>query len=122
MAGEVSFISIGVGDVPRGAAFYGGLLGWAFEETRGGLVIGGAGVGAGMHGGDAGASPYVFFRVDDLDAALARVEELGGAREPVGEDHGGGDAEEIARFGRFALCRDDQGSAFGLHELPGAGT
>lgn len=31
----------------------------------------------------------------------------------------GGDSEEsAARFGRFKLCRDDQGSAFGLHELP----
>jgi predicted enzyme related to lactoylglutathione lyase len=68
--------------------------------------------------GDAGASPYVFFRVDDLDAALARVEELGGAREPAGEDHG--DEDQAARFGRFALCRDDQGSAFGLHEPPAA--
>jgi predicted enzyme related to lactoylglutathione lyase len=116
VAGEVSFISIGVGDVERGAAFYGGLLGWAFEETRGGLVISGGGVGAGMHGGDAGASPYVFFRVDDIEAALARVQELGGSREPAGEGHG--DDEAVERFGRFALCRDDQGSGFGLHEPP----
>ena len=119
MAGEVSFISVGVGDLARGRGFYGGLFGWGFEEARGGLVISGAGVAAGIHGGDAGASPYVFFRVDDLDAALARVEGLGGGREPV--DHEGGDAEEAARFGRFALCRDDQGSVFGLHEPPAGG-
>jgi predicted enzyme related to lactoylglutathione lyase len=118
MAGEMSFFSIGVGDAARGAAFYGELLGWGFEEVRGGLVIQGGGVAGGIHGGDPGASPYVFFRVDDLDAALARLEELGGAREPAGEDHGDGDQE--ARFGRFALCRDDQGSAFGLHEPPRA--
>ncbi|MGI3201586.1 hypothetical protein ACRJ4W_30590 [Streptomyces sp. GLT-R25] len=69
-----------------------------------------------MHGGDAGASPYLFFRVDDLDAAVARVRELGGTVEDLGE---GGDSEESAtRFGRFKLCRDDQGSAFGLHEPP----
>jgi predicted enzyme related to lactoylglutathione lyase len=117
MAGEVSFISIGVGDVPRGTSFYGALLGWTFEDTEGGAVISGAGVGAGVHGGDPGASPYVFFRVDDLDAALARVVELGGRREPAGDEHGG-DEEEAARFGRFALCRDDQGSAFGLHQPP----
>jgi uncharacterized protein len=118
MAGEMSFFSIGVGDAARGAAFYGALLGWEFEEVSGGLVISGGGVAGGIHGGDAGASPYVFFRVDDLDVALARVEELGGSREPAGEDHG--DDGEAARFGRFALCRDDQGSAFGLHEPPGA--
>jgi uncharacterized protein len=118
MAGELSFFSIGVGDVERGRHFYGGLLGWRFEEASGGLVVSGGGVAGGIHGGDAGARPYVFFRVDDLDAALARVEELGGAREPAGEDHG--DEDQAARFGRFALCRDDQGSAFGLHEPPGA--
>jgi predicted enzyme related to lactoylglutathione lyase len=64
-----------------------------------------------MHGGDPGAVPYVFFAVDDLDAALARVRELGGELVPF--DHG-----EDTRFGRFAFCKDDQGSAFGLHERP----
>jgi uncharacterized protein len=29
-----------------------------------------------------------------------------------------GDEGSIARFGRFKLCRDDQGSAFGLHQVP----
>ena len=30
--------------------------------------------------------------------------------------------DTTARFGRFKLCRDDQGSGFGLHEPPaGAG-
>lgn len=28
------------------------------------------------------------------------------------------DAESVARFGRFTLCHDDQGSAFGLHQPP----
>jgi hypothetical protein len=118
MAGEVSFFSVGVGDVARAGAFYGRLLGWTFEEVSGGLVISGGGVPGGIHGGDEGARPYLFFRVDDLDAALARVAELGGGPEPaVDEEHG--DAEQEARFGRFALCRDDQGSTFGLHEPPG---
>ena len=117
MAGEVSFFSVGVGDVTRARTFYGELLGWTFEEVSGGLVISGGGVPGGIHGGDEGAQPYLFFRVDDLDAALARVAELGGAPEPaVDEEHG--DAEQEARFGRFALCRDDQGSTFGLHEPP----
>jgi hypothetical protein len=26
-----------------------------------------------------------------------------------------GDEESVAQFGRFKLCRDDQGSPFGLH-------
>ena len=120
MAGEVSFIEFGATDAMTARSFYGKLFGWSFEPGPGGdgYLIRGVGVPAGIHGGDEGASPYVFFRVDDLDAALARVEELGGAREPAGEDHG--DEDQAARFGRFALCRDDQGSAFGLHEPPAA--
>jgi len=30
------------------------------------------------------------------------------------------DEASIATFGRFKLCRDDQGSPFGLHEPPSA--
>jgi uncharacterized protein len=72
----------------------------------------------GMHGCDAGAAPYVFFAVDDMEAALGRVREFGGS---VEEMDGEGDEESTAKFGRFKLCRDDQGSPFGLRQPP-AGT
>jgi len=55
MSGELSFFSIG-----------------AVVET--------SNVPGGIHGGDAGASPYLFFQVDDIDVVdLARVGELGWA-------------------------------------------
>ena len=66
MAGEIRFFELGVEDVERGRAFYGGLFGWRFE------------------------------------------------RGPSVE----GDADQVAQTGRFKLCRDDQGSPFGLHEPP----
>jgi hypothetical protein len=74
------------------------------------------GVPGGIHGGDAGAAPYVFFRVDDMEAALVRVRELGGQVDDLDVE---GDDASVARFGRFRLCRDDQGSSFGLHQPPG---
>jgi uncharacterized protein len=116
MSGEVSFFSIGVADAEKARAFYGTLFGWRFSEppSGAGAVIETANVPGGIHGGDAGASPYLFFRVDDLDAALARVRELGGDV----AHHDPSDPQTIARFGRFALCTDDQGSGFGLHEPP----
>ena len=115
MAGEPSWFEIGVGDVERGRAFYGALLGWELTPFgEGGLVIGTPGAGGGMHGGDAGATATTFFRVDDLDASLARVEALGGERVMIDE----GDEGDATRLGRFAICRDDQGSLFGLHEPP----
>ena len=45
-----------------------------------------------------------------------RVRELGGQVEEMEIE---GDDEKIARFGRFKLCRDDQGSSFGLHQPSG---
>lgn len=68
-----------------------------------------------MHGGDSGSAPFLFFAVDDIDAAVQRVVDLGGALEELDVE---GDEESAARFGRFKLCRDDQGSPFGLHQPP----
>jgi len=31
---------------------------------------------------------------------------------------GEGDEESRRKFGRFKICRDDQGSSFGLHQPP----
>jgi hypothetical protein len=103
--------------VDKARAFYEGLLGWTFVDGPGGqgLVITGLGVGAGIHGSDEGASPYVFFRVDDIDAAVARVQELGGMVDDIDVE---GDEASVSVFGRFRLCKDDQGSAFGLHQPP----
>jgi uncharacterized protein len=118
MAGELSFFEIGVEDAQRGRAFYEALFGWIFEPGP----SGGSGFGittphvaGGMHGGDKGAAPYLFFAVEDIDAAAERVRELGGEIEEMDMD---GDEEAVAKFGRFKLCKDDQGSRFGLHEPP----
>ena len=61
------------------------------------------------------AAPYLFFRVDDMEVAVERVRELGGTVEETNVE---GDEESVARWGRFKLCRDDQGSPFGLHQPP----
>ena len=115
MTGELAFFEVGVEDAERGRAFYGAMFGWSFEPGPGdGFAISGP-VPGGLHGGDPGASPYLFFAVDDIDAALDRVRELGGTIEEIDV---GDDPETAARFGRFKLCRDDQGSPFGLHEAP----
>jgi uncharacterized protein len=121
MAGELAFFELGVEDVDRARKFYEGLFDrWRFEPgpSGQGFMIGAPNVRGGVHGGDPGARPYVFFRVDDMEAAVTRVRELGGAVEEVDVE---GDEESIARFGRFKLCRDDQGSSFGLHEPPRRG-
>ena len=117
MAGELGFFELGVEDAEKGRAFYEALFGWSFEggPSGSGWAIGTPNVAGGMHGGDKGAAPYVFFVVDDIEAATAKVVELGGE---VLEMDVEGDADSQARFGRFKLCVDDQGSPFGLHQRP----
>jgi uncharacterized protein len=117
MAGELGFFEVGVEDVERGRAFYEGLFGWRFEPgpSGQGFTIATPNVLGGMHGGDRGAAPYVFFEVEDMDAALERLRELGGVVEEMDVEGGEG---SVAQFGRFKLCRDDQGSPFGLHQRP----
>ena len=118
MAGELAFFEIGVADAEQGRRFYQALFGWSFAPVPGGgSMITTPNVPGGIHGDDTGASPYVFFRVDDMDAALSLVRELGGEVEDTDVE---GDDETTARFGRFKLCRDNQGSRFGLHEPPRA--
>jgi predicted enzyme related to lactoylglutathione lyase len=120
MTGELAFFELGVGDTERGREFYEGLFGWAFETgpSGNGFAISTPNVPGGMHAGDAGAAPYLFFRVDDIEAAVARVRELGGEVEETDVE---GDDAQVARFGRFKLCRDAEGSPFGLHQPPGDG-
>ena len=120
MVGEPAFFEVGVGDAERGRAFYAGLFGWdlAPGPSGEGFVITTPGVPGGIHGGDPCAAPYLFFAVDDLETAMARVRELGGEVEDMDVE---GDEDSQARFGRFKLCRDDQGSPFGLHQRPGPG-
>jgi|SRR5215207_2695537 len=117
MAGELSFIEFGVGDAAKGRAFYEALFGWHFEPgpSGQGFKVRVPNVPGGMHPGDPGAVPYAFFAVDDIEAAVAKVQELGG--EVVDMDVEGDEGSQ-QRFGRFKLCRDDQGSSFGLHQPP----
>ncbi len=118
MSGAPSWFELGVGDIAEARKFYGDLLGWEFEpgtaDDETGVIIRTPGLDGGIHDGDWGASPYLFFAVDDIDAALARVVELGGTI----LDSPGADPSQESEHGRFALCTDDQGSSFGLRQTP----
>lgn len=85
MTGEMAFFELGVADTERGQAFYAGLFGWKFEPgpSGDGLAITSPDTPGGMHGGDPEASPYLFFGVEDMEAALERVRELGGEVEEM---------------------------------------
>jgi predicted enzyme related to lactoylglutathione lyase len=88
MAGEVAFFELGVEDVERGRAFYEGLFGWRRRTCSSGSTT--------WRRRWSGCGSWG--TVDGMDVE--------------------GDEASVARWGRFKLCRDDQGSPVGLHQLP----
>ena len=103
----VTLIEFPADDLERARRFWQGLLGMALEERHEGegrglqTRSGGAELGVHERGpgpGDRVSLPY--FAVPDLEQALARVVELGGEVIHPGE--------------RWAICRDSEGSPFGL--------
>lgn len=111
MTGEPSYVELCVADVDAARAFYGALLGWSPSGTSGPGQVDTPTLDIGMHSGDPSALFEVFFAVDDLDAALRHVTELGGeVRSDINDNPG---------FGRWVECADDQGVRFGLRQPAG---
>jgi uncharacterized protein len=107
MSGEIVYFVIPVADAERAQAFYGGLFGWRFSpgNVPGGFNIEGSSPPGGLHAGaEGGTGTEVYLGVDDLEAAIAKVHELGGeAEDPQPTD-----------AGHYSRCRDDQGNVFGM--------
>lgn len=111
MAGQMVHVEIPAGDTAKAREFWGGLFGWQFEEypgspteyhmTRFSDTQGGAIMGADSDK----RGPRVYFDVDDVNAANARVGELGGTS---------GEALPVPSMGWFAVCKDSEGNEFGL--------
>lgn len=98
-------------DADRARRFWDGLLGTRLaartEEQGAGWVSEADGLRLGVHErgrgpGDTASLPY--FSVPDLEAAVARVTELGGSVIHPGE--------------RWAICRDSEGNPFALAKGP----
>jgi predicted enzyme related to lactoylglutathione lyase len=103
----VALIEFPADDPERALAFWSGVLGLELGERAGGEGAGwqthGSGAAIGVHErgrgpGDTFSLPY--FTVGDLDAAVQRVQELGGT--------------VIHPGSRWAICKDSEGSPFGL--------
>jgi predicted enzyme related to lactoylglutathione lyase len=114
--GAPSFIEIGVPSSATASAFYGSLFGWRFHpypQAEDSFWVETPTLRLGVHPGDEDRNMVVYFAVENIESAMARVRELGGTTaEPSPETPG---------FGRFVECKDPQGVRFGLHQAP-AGT
>jgi predicted enzyme related to lactoylglutathione lyase len=109
MAGQIVHLEIPADDTGQAREFWGSLFGWQFESypgpseyhmTRLGEQQGAAIMSA---EGKTGTRPY--FDVDDINAGVARVKELGGEADG---------AMPVPQMGWFATCTDPHGNEFGL--------
>lgn len=111
--GDISYISFGIPDPARGAAFYGALLGWSSTASQSGggqvdEVTPEVGMVNGRRAdGSVTLGAVLGYRVDDVAAVVTRVRDAGGTAIDPGE----------RPYGIESACLDNQGVPFYLHQL-----
>jgi uncharacterized protein len=111
MAGEIVHFEVPAADVDRATAFWSGLFGLeigpsameAFDyrmfrtsPTQGGAITASEKPGSGL---------VVYHATDDIEASIAKVQELGGTA---------ADKQPVPTFGWFSACVDTEGNKFSL--------
>lgn len=106
MATELGYLTLGAADVSRAQAFYGSLFGWQFKgaaSESGYAHVANTKLPMGLVQSAEG-QPTLYFRVEDIEAAVLQVRALGGSAEtPIESDSGWS-----------CGCTDNQGSKFSL--------
>jgi len=110
MSSQLVWFELPAADPERSKRFFGELMGWRFESwgDESYSLVADANPGGALSTGD--GHPVIYFSTDDIDAAVARIGELGGEAEPV---------RDVPGVGRMAACRDDQGTRFSLYQHAG---
>jgi predicted enzyme related to lactoylglutathione lyase len=109
MSGEINWFELAVDDTSKARKFFGSVFDWQTESMEGmdyNIISGGPAGAIAPKSADLPAS-RVYFHTDDLDAALAKIGELGGKP---------GEATPVPGWGRIAHCEDDQGTTFSLFQ------
>jgi uncharacterized protein len=111
VAGQMVHVEIPAGDTQKSRDFWGGLFGWQFQAYEGSpteyhMTQLSDTQGAAISGTEEDKrGPRVYFDVDDINAATARVKELGGQA---------GKALPVPGMGWFSVNKDVEGNEFGL--------
>lgn len=104
---QLGFLSVDTPDVERAKAFYGALFGWRFDAASSSPTyahVAESDPPLGLTKGEKTQFGHLYFRVEDIEAACARVVELGGkAAIPA-----------ASASGLSATVCDDQGVSFSL--------
>ncbi len=116
--GNIAHIEFPSDDLDRARKFYSELFGWklaappGFDDYETFDSGSGPGGGIGLRGKTAPEAVRVYVSVDSIDAALARVAELGGSIAV--------EKTEVPGMGWYAAVVDSEGSEIGLWEDPPA--
>ena len=110
MAARVVHLEVPAQDADRAQSFYEGLLGWQLAQVMPDadyrMADLGDGQGAAVFPSDSGPTGLkVYFGVDDIEATLTQVRELGGQAE---------EKAPVPGMGWFAACKDPEGNDFSL--------
>ncbi len=119
-AGTPCWVDLGVGDIGRAWAFYGGLFGWEIEEgppEAGGYSLceldGRPVAGIGPKMGPAATPPAwtTYLASDDADDTVSKIKRAGGQvlMEPM----------DVMDEGRMAVATDPAGAVFGVWQARG---
>jgi predicted enzyme related to lactoylglutathione lyase len=103
--GDVWYLALEVRDADRARAFYATVLGWQFAP--GSSRVQDTMPPIGLTGGHAEASAVPMFLVDDIQSTVERLRRRGGTSTDPLEDGPG----------QSAMCVDDQGTRFWLHQV-----
>jgi predicted enzyme related to lactoylglutathione lyase len=101
---ELGYFTLQVKDVRRAQTFYGALFDWEFDESPKGAHVKNTKLPLGLDPGGPTNIPFVYFRVQDIDVALKKIVQLGGAVHERTE----------SPAGAMAVCADDQNTVFSL--------
>ncbi len=114
MPNEVGYLTLPVKDIARAQRFYGALFGWEFQTgPSGGAHVTNTTLPIGLAANGPVKAPFVYFRVEDFDAAEKRIVELGGAVSGITK----------SPAGIMAECTDDQETVFSIWQpAPGLGS
>ena len=110
MAGQLVHFELPADDIGRATKFWRSLFGWDLQKPDGPFeyhMFQGEPGGA-IYPSQAGErGPIVYFGTENIDADVARVQELGGSAEAK---------QPIPGIGWFARCIDTEGNPFSLFQ------
>ena len=106
----LDYVEIPADDAERAQRFWSSLFGWEFSGMPGEssylMTRTPEGQGVGLYQSE-DRGLWAYFYVDDIDASVARLEELGGRVRDRGP---------VPGVGHYARCEDTEGNKFGLFQ------